>query len=148
MHLFLCVNPSVHDEGTKILTACSDGLDTEYIDNSNSCFKQIFLSRFLTSLASKLAKNAMHFEKSSLKIQYEYQKRRIWCWFRNHCKSCKNVYIKKFWFVFHLFALHAKVLGPLTFSGYDLLQLFPNGNQNQILRFLVPMLFFFGARFD
>jgi hypothetical protein len=50
--------------------------------------------------------------------------------------------------VFHLLALYAKALGPLTFSGYDFFQLFqPICNQNKILRFLVPMLFFFGAKF-
>jgi hypothetical protein len=52
--------------------------------------------------------------------------------------------------VFHLLPLYAKALGPLTFSGYNFCNFFNRFviTQNQILRFLVPMLVFFGAKFD
>ncbi len=148
MHLFLCVNPNVHNEGKTILTGGWSGPGNKV--NSDSCFKQIyFLGLFMRVWLQSLQKMLIHeFKKSSLKIQYGYQKRRIWCWFRKPLqKSTKKVWFCKrigIMFFFHLLALYAKVLGPLTFSGYNLLQLFQQiCNQNQNLRFLVPMLLFF-----
>ncbi len=55
-----------------------------------------FFEPFLPRLTSKLAKSVKMIKNLYFsKMQYGYQKRRIWCWFRIRCKSCKKTHAKK-----------------------------------------------------
>jgi hypothetical protein len=53
--------------------------------------------------------------------------------------------------VFHLLALYAKALGPLSFSGYNFLQLFQqicNHSESNFAFFGTHVVVFFVAKFD